>query len=212
MAKAAAKAEGKKRGRKSNAEKAAAKAAAEQSKPEAQPQPSPASEVQAAKSVNLKHKAKLPDRGVIPRLVKSLSSQQGDVRDITSAMAESIKKAQENKHVDKWALAQIRAFYRKFLSQPQAFAIGLNHFLAYLEEMDLANLADKAMGADLADPPREDGDDAHANATAAEAAQTTEAEWNAAAPGKPGLSIVPGPAAPTESDVPPAPDSESEAA
>jgi hypothetical protein len=201
MARQAKKAAGDKpkRGRPSNAEKAAAKAAAEQSKPEAQPQPSPASA--GGGSV-----IKLPAAGVVPKLVKSLESMGGDIREITSSMGEKVAKAVENQHVDKTALRWIRMVVKKMASQPKAGALSYNHFLYYLEELKISDLADAALGMDLGEGEQAgDGDDAPPAPT------TTDAEWNAAAPGKPGLSIVPGPAAPT-SEVPPAPDSKSEAA
>jgi hypothetical protein len=205
MAKQAKKAVGDKpkRGRKSNAEKAAAKAAAEQSRPEAQPQPSPASA--GGGSV-----IKLPTAGVVPKLVKSLESMAGDIRQTTSEMGERVAKAVENQHVDKTALRWIRMVVKKMASQPKAGALSYNHFLYYLEELKISDLADAALGMDLGEGEQaETADDAHASATAAEAG-TTEAEWNAAAPAKPGLSIVPGPNAPSE--VPPAPGDDTEQA
>lgn len=173
--------------------------AAEAPKPEAQPQPSTASASGSA--------IKLPATGVVPRLVKSLAGHAGEIRSITSAMGEMVAKAQENKHVNKKALAWVRMMVKSHESQPGAFAVAFNHFVAYADELGLAKLADEALGMEMGEGETEtdDGEDDGHSETA------TDAEWAGAAPaGKPGLSIVPGPNAPT--DVPPAPDEDTEQA
>jgi hypothetical protein len=151
---------------------------------------------------------KLPAQGVVPKLVKSLESMGGDIRELTSSMGEKVAKAVENQHVDKTALRWIRMVVKKMGSQPKAGALSYNHFLYYLEELKISEMADAALGMDLGEGEQATADEDEDEETDTE---TTDAEWAAAAPSKPGLSIVPGPNAPS-SEVPPAPGEDTEQA
>lgn len=166
-----------------------------------QPQPSPASAGGSGGEV-----IKLPAKGVVSKLVKSLDSMAGDIRQTTSEMGERVAKAVENQHVDKTALRWVRMVAKKMASQPKAGALSYNHFLAYLDELKISQLADEALGMDLGEggngddeSPEDQGED-HLGEPPAEPSPS----------GKPGLSIVPGPNAPT--DVPPAPGEDTEQA
>jgi hypothetical protein len=171
-----------KRGRPSNAEKAA-RAAAEQPKPE----PQPPSESGARGAM------KLPTQGTITGIVKELKSLVTRSGKITKEKRELIAKAEETKHVDKVALGWALSLLKKYEKKPAQFGVSFNHFLSYLDDLGLPKLADEALGMDLGE-----SDDSQADLE----------EAIADAP-RVGLSIVPGPNAPSE--VPAAPD-ESEAA
>lgn len=197
MAKAAKKKGGGKRGRPSNAEKAAKAAAAKGQ----QPAGSGASASAAPSAGNIPG-IKLPTKGVVPQLVKQLESRAGDIREITSGMGELVSKAQENKHVDKFALKAVRDWKKKLTNQPKGAAISWNHFLAYAEEMRISELADEALGMDV-DAEQDEGDEDDGDGGGE---QQPDAPAEQPAGGKsPSLTVVPGanapvPSAPDEAD------------
>lgn len=163
--------------------------AAEAPKPEAQPQPL----TESASGSTLK----LPAAGTISTLIKRLESMAKDAGDITKSKRDLIAKAEETKHVDKVALGWALSLLKKYKKKPAQFGVSFNHFLAYLDDLGLPKLADEALGMDLGE--------------GVEAEQLDlEGAISDAPPARTGLSIVPGPNAPSE--VPAAPEGESEAA
>lgn len=149
---------------------------------------------------------KLPTQGTVTNLVKELKGLVTRSGKITKEKRELIAKAEETKHVDKVALGWALSLLKKYEKKPAQFGVSFNHFLSYLDDLSLPKLADEALGMDLGEggngddeSPEDQGED-HLGELPAEQPPS----------GKPGLSIVPGPNAPT--DVPPAPGEDTEQA
>ena len=155
----------------------------------------PKAEAAPQEQSSAKGAMKLPAAGVIPSLIKRLEALAKEAGDITKGKRELIAKAEETKHVDKVALGWALSLLKKYKKKPAQFGVSFNHFLSYLDDLGLPKLADEALGMDLGE---------------GESAQVDLEEAIAdAPPTRTGLSIVPGPNAPSEV---PSPDGESEAA
>lgn len=157
------------------------------------PTPAPQPLTESASGSTLK----LPAAGTISALIKRLESMAAETGTISKNKREMIAKAEETKHVDKVALGWALSLLKKYKKKPAQFGVSFNHFLAYLDDLGLPKLADEALGMDLGE-----GEEA-------EQVDLEEA-LSDAPPARTGLSIVPGPNAPSE--VPAAPEGESEAA
>jgi hypothetical protein len=132
-------------------------------------------------------------------------------RSISQAVGEKIAKAVETQHFDKKALGYAKGLYQMAQNRPEAFAVTLPHLLAYIDDLDLVNVANNARGLaingedDDGDDP-DDGDQVDLEDAIADAPDEQPATG-----ASPRLSIVPGSNAPT-ADVPSAPEAESDAA
>jgi hypothetical protein len=138
---------------------------------------------------------RLPTQGTITGIVRELKGLAKKSGNLTKEKRELIAKAEETKHVDKVALGWALSLLKKYEKKPAQFGVSFNHFLSYLDDLGLPKLADEALGMDLGEgePAQVDLEEAIADAP----------------PARTGLSIVPGPNAPSEV---PSPDGESEAA
>ncbi len=137
---------------------------------------------------------KKPPAEAVVKLVKRLANYKKDAQAISGTIGEAIAKAVETQHFDKKALGIVKGLYQMSINRPEAFAITLPHLLAYIDDLGLDQVANEARGMDL---DSEDDD---------------ESEQSESPAGKPGLRIVPGAAAPGESEVPSAPTNDEAAA
>ena len=210
------------------ARKVSAKPRAEKTKREAAKPPvsSPNSAVQFRK----------PNAEELLRLVKQVTARSAEQKNIGMASKELVDKLAETRGLDKKAFGIVRGLYRMSEDNPEKLAITLPHLLSYIDDLKLAEKADKARGLEIngEDDDQTDLEDAIEDAPEAEEAPQTTAEAmaEAIAADTAGettgaetaewpddqqvattrrLSIVPGPNAPVaESEVPTAPDAEDE--
>jgi len=154
---------------------------------------------------------KKPTADQVQRLVKSIVSMGNESRSISQAVGEKIAKAVETQHFDKKALGYAKGLYQMAQNRPEAFAVTLPHLLAYIDDLDLVNVANNARGLaingedDDGDDP-DDGDQVDLEDAIADAIADAPDEQPATG-ASPRLSIVPGSNAPT-ADVPSAPRNE----
>lgn len=157
--------------------------AAEAPKVEAQPPRSPA-------SANAEVVKILPKD--LERLVKSVLSRAAEQKSIGMTAKELIDKAAETKGLDKPAFGMVRKLYKMGKDHPEKLAVTLPHLLSYIDDLNLAEIADNNSGLPLDNP-----NEGQVDLEAAIAEQ----------PPRTGLSIVRGDAAPDDGfEVPPAPD------
>lgn len=194
-----------------DAEKAAAKAKREAGKapkkPKAAKAPQPARQAASSQSSGVEFKKPAPEE--LLKLIKQVCSRAADQKAKGMEAKELIDKAAETRGLNKKAFGMARMLWKMGQDAPEKLAITLPHLLAYIDDLNLAGLADEARGLPI-NGENDSGDDegqTDIEGTIAETAETTGAEtsgeqWpdDQQVVTRSRLSIVPGPNAPTSED------------
>ena len=205
----------------SEAEKAAAKAKREAGKkPRAakstEATTAEAPEPRAASSQSSEFKKPAPAE--LLKLVKQVCSRAADQKTIGMAAKELIDKAAETRGLNPRAFGMVRTLWKMGQDNPEKLAVTLPHLLSYIDDLDLASIADDARGLPIngeddegdEDDGQIDTEEAIAETTGAEtsladamgeAIASDTAEWpDDKHVARSRLSIVPGPNAPPAED------------
>jgi hypothetical protein len=115
-------------------------------------------------SHGLEGKAPAPDE--VRDLVETLAAYDDQKKALTEGAKETLDSAVEAKHFDKTALGWARTLYKRAKKDPEGFAVSLPHFLSYIDDLRLAQIADNSRGMlDDEKPPRiTDADVVHSEA------------------------------------------------
>ena len=103
----------------------------------AAPQPSPSS----ASGTSGK-----PAADDVVALVETLAAYDDQKKEIGDSSRETLAEAVESKHFDPAALRWARMLYKAAKKDPEKFAISLPHFLSYVDDLNLAQIADNSRG------------------------------------------------------------------
>jgi hypothetical protein len=104
----------------------------------AAPQPSPSS------ASGTSGKTPAPDD--VRDLVETLAAYDDQKKEISDSSRETTADAIESKHFDPAALRWARMLYKSAKKDPEKFAISLPHFLSYLADLKLDEIADNSRG------------------------------------------------------------------
>jgi hypothetical protein len=190
--------------------------------------PAPAAAPQAASSPS-SAQFKKPSPDELVRLVKQTLSRAADQKSLGMQAKELVDKLAETRGLDKKAFGIVRGLYKMGKDNPEKLSVTLPHLLSYIDDLGLAETADKARGLEI-NGEDDDGDDGQTDleeaiademvtgekTTGAEATETTgaeTAEWpDDQQITRSRLSIVPGPNAPVPEAPPAAEEDKSDAA
>ena len=98
-------------------------------------------------SGNAEYKKPAPDD--VRQLVETLAAYDDQKKDIADGAKETLDAAVEERHFDKTALGWARTLYKKAVKDPEGFAVSLRHFLSYIEDLKLDQIADNSSGLSL---------------------------------------------------------------
>jgi hypothetical protein len=143
---------------------------------------------------------KKPSPDALVKLVKQVCSRAADQKTLGMQSKELIDKAAETQGLNKKAFGIARSLWKMGQDSPEKLAITLPHLLAYIDDLQLAEIADENRGLPIngEDDGQTDLEEAIAETTGAESGDFYDSQANSAPPHR--LSIVPGPNAPTEDD------------
>lgn len=185
----------------------------------------------AASSQSSNADFKKPNADELLKLVKQVCARAAEQKSIGMTAKELVDKLAETRGLDRKAFGIVRGLFKMGQDNPEKLSVTLPHLLSYIDDLGLAETADKARGLAINGEDDDDGEDEQADleeaiadkATAGEETTLADAMGDAIAAdtatetsqwpddqqvaGRK-LSIVPGPNAP----VPEAPESEADAA